>query len=81
MFRMLATVDCYTSIGVKLVRQNEEDGEINWAKLTFGNSEIMFDADGVVDRRDVPTAYVRATRAQAAVLTSVRMPSKKNGGA
>jgi len=30
-----ATVDWYTSIGFKLFRQNEEDGEINWAKLTF----------------------------------------------
>jgi hypothetical protein len=34
------------SIGFTLVRQNEEDGEINWAKLTFGNSEVMFDAGG-----------------------------------
>src|SRR5216684_8423692 len=41
-----ATVDWYTSIGFTLVRQNEEDGEINWAKLTFGNSEVMFDAGG-----------------------------------
>ena len=37
-----ATVEWYTSIGFKLTRQNEEDGEINWAKLTFGNSEVMF---------------------------------------
>ncbi|HKV60815.1 MAG TPA: VOC family protein [Candidatus Acidoferrum sp.] len=41
-----ATVAWYTSIGFTLVRQNEEDGEINWAKLTFGNSEVMFDAGG-----------------------------------
>jgi uncharacterized glyoxalase superfamily protein PhnB len=41
-----ATVDWYTSIGFKLVRQNEEDGEINWAKLTFGNSEVMFQSGG-----------------------------------
>jgi uncharacterized glyoxalase superfamily protein PhnB len=41
-----ATVEWYSSIGFKLVRQNEEDGEINWAKLTFGNSEIMFQAGG-----------------------------------
>jgi catechol 2,3-dioxygenase-like lactoylglutathione lyase family enzyme len=26
-----ATVDWYTSIGFTLDRQNEEDGEINWA--------------------------------------------------
>src|SRR5713226_7176103 len=41
-----ATVEWYASIGFTLVRQNEEDGEINWAKLTFGNSEVMFDAGG-----------------------------------
>jgi uncharacterized glyoxalase superfamily protein PhnB len=41
-----ATVDWYISIGFQLVRQNEEDGEINWAKLTFENSEVMFQAGG-----------------------------------
>src|SRR6266480_6184031 len=41
-----ATVDWYTSIGFSLDRQNEEDGEINWAKLTFGNSEVMFQSGG-----------------------------------
>lgn len=41
-----ATVEWYTSIGFKLTRQNEEDGEINWAKLSFGNSEVMLDAGG-----------------------------------
>src|SRR6266851_7608824 len=51
-----ATVDWYTSIGFKLVRQNEEDGEINWAKLTFGNSEVMLDEGGKLSteqRREV----------------------------
>ena len=41
-----ATVDWYTSIGFKLIRQNEEDGEVNWAKLSFGNSELMLDIGG-----------------------------------
>ncbi len=41
-----ATVDWYTSIGFKVIGQNEEDGEINWAKLSFGNSEVMLDAGG-----------------------------------
>ncbi len=41
-----ATVDWYTSIGFTLDRQNEEDGEINWAKLTIGNSEVMFQSGG-----------------------------------
>jgi uncharacterized glyoxalase superfamily protein PhnB len=41
-----ATVDWYTSIGFQLLRVNEEDGEVNWAKLTFGNSEVMFQSGG-----------------------------------
>src|SRR5215467_4227354 len=31
-----ATMEWYRSIGCKVVRCNEEDGEINWALLTFG---------------------------------------------
>jgi uncharacterized glyoxalase superfamily protein PhnB len=41
-----ATAEWYTSIGFKLIRQNEEDGEINWAALSLGNSELMLDAGG-----------------------------------
>ena len=41
-----ATVDWYTSIGFKVIRQNEENGRINWAKLSFGNSEVMLNAGG-----------------------------------
>ena len=41
-----ATVDWYTLIGFKAVRHNEEDGEINWALLSFGNSELMLNAGG-----------------------------------
>src|SRR5260370_40259885 len=41
-----ATADWYTSIGFTLVRQNEEDGEMNWAKLCFGNSEVMLNIGG-----------------------------------
>lgn len=41
-----ATVDWYTSIGFTLIRHNEEDGEMNWAKLAFGNSELMVNAGG-----------------------------------
>jgi hypothetical protein len=51
-----ATVDWYSSIGFNLIRQNEDDGEINWAKLSFENSEVMFDAVGKPsseDRREV----------------------------
>lgn len=51
-----ATIDWYTSIGFKLVRQNEDDGEVNWARLAFGNSEVMFSAGGkasLAGRREV----------------------------
>ena len=41
-----ATVDWYMSIGFKVIRQNEDNGEINWAKLSFGNSELMLNAGG-----------------------------------
>ena len=50
------TVDWYTSIGFTLVRQGEEDGELVWAKLIFGNSELMLDAGGkpsTAQRREV----------------------------
>src|SRR5713101_9530462 len=40
------TVEWYTSIGFTLIRQNEEDDEINWAKLSFGNSELMLNIGG-----------------------------------
>jgi uncharacterized glyoxalase superfamily protein PhnB len=41
-----ATVDWYMSIGFKVIRQNEEDGETHWAKLSFGSSEMMLNAGG-----------------------------------
>ncbi len=41
-----ATVDWYQSIGFTLHRTNEEDGDLNWALLSFGGSEIMFDSGG-----------------------------------
>lgn len=41
-----ATVTWYNSIGFTVVRRNEEDDETNWAKLSFGNSEVMLNAGG-----------------------------------
>jgi uncharacterized glyoxalase superfamily protein PhnB len=60
-----ATVKWYTSIGFQLVRQNEEDGQINWAKLFFGNSEVMFDAGGKSspDRRREVDLYITTENA------------------
>jgi uncharacterized glyoxalase superfamily protein PhnB len=40
------TASWYKAIGFQVVRTNEVDGEMDWAKLTFGNSEVMFSAAG-----------------------------------
>ena len=51
-----ATIEWYTSIGFSLLRQHEEDEEITWASLAFGNSEIMLNIDGrpsTAHRREV----------------------------
>lgn len=56
-----ATLDWYTSIGFKVIGRNEEDGEINWAALSFGNSELMLDAGGKpsTDHRREVDLYIR----------------------
>jgi uncharacterized glyoxalase superfamily protein PhnB len=41
-----ATIEWYRSIGFTLLRTNEEDGEANWASLSFGNSEVMLNSGG-----------------------------------
>lgn len=41
-----AAVTWYASIGFRILSRNEEDGELNWAKLAFGNSQIMLDCAG-----------------------------------
>jgi hypothetical protein len=51
-----ATADWYASIGFKLVRCNEEEGEMNWALLSLGSSELMLQAGGkpsAAQRREV----------------------------
>ena len=40
------TMEWYASIGFNVVRYNEEDEEVNWALVTFGDSEVMFDSGG-----------------------------------
>jgi len=50
------TIKWYASIGFEVIRTNEDDGEMNWAKLRFGNSELMFSAGGKAseeERREV----------------------------
>lgn len=41
-----ATARWYASIGFEIVRQHDDDGEINWALLSFGNGELMLNAGG-----------------------------------
>lgn len=41
-----ATINWYVSIGFKMIHLNDEDSEVNWAKLSLGNSEVMFSAGG-----------------------------------
>ena len=41
-----AAAGWYESIGFTVARTNEEDGEMNWALLSFGSSELMFNEGG-----------------------------------
>ena len=41
-----AAAGWYESIGFTVIRTNEEDGEMNWALLSFGSSELMFNEGG-----------------------------------
>jgi uncharacterized glyoxalase superfamily protein PhnB len=55
-----AAVEWYASIGFKAVRYNEEDGEMTWALLSLGNSEVMFNSGGKAsgERRREVDLYV-----------------------
>jgi len=41
-----ATAEWYRTIGLKVERSNEDDGEMNWASLSFGSAEVMLNAGG-----------------------------------
>jgi len=41
-----ATADWYGTIGFSVDRTNEEDGEMDWALLSFGSTQIMLNAGG-----------------------------------
>lgn len=50
------TADWYASIGFKLTGANEEDGELNWARLSLEDTEIMLNSGGrasAAERREV----------------------------
>jgi len=51
-----ATVEWYESIGFTLVRANEDDGDMDWALLAYGDSSLMLSEGGQAssaDRREV----------------------------
>ena len=41
-----ATVEWYQAVGFELVLTNEDDGKIDWALLSFGDGQVMFNAGG-----------------------------------
>jgi len=41
-----ATVEWYRSIGFNVRNTNVEEGEMNWAALTYGDGEFMLNAAG-----------------------------------
>ncbi len=41
-----ATVDWYEKLGFSVEDSNEEDGVLDWARLCFGESYVMFNAGG-----------------------------------
>jgi uncharacterized glyoxalase superfamily protein PhnB len=51
-----ATAEWYESVGFKLIDAEEDEGEMTWASLSVGSSEIMLNAGGRAsdaERRDV----------------------------
>lgn len=57
-----ATAAWYEGIGFTVVNTNTEDGEMNWALVSLGDSEVMFSSGGQPSsshRREVDL-YVRA---------------------
>jgi uncharacterized glyoxalase superfamily protein PhnB len=49
-------VDWYTSIGFSMIGTGEDDGEVVWAELSFGDGRLMFSAGGrpsAADGREV----------------------------
>src|SRR5256885_16718119 len=50
------TMEWYKSVGFELVSTNEDDGKVDWALLSFGDGQVMFNAGGTVSsaaRREV----------------------------
>ena len=47
-----ATVDWYQALGFSVTNTFGEDGDMNWALLSFGDGEVMFNAGGQPSSRD-----------------------------
>jgi uncharacterized glyoxalase superfamily protein PhnB len=50
------TMEWYRSVGFELVSTNEDDGKVDWALLSFGDGQVMFNAGGTLSsaaRREV----------------------------
>lgn len=41
-----ATAEWYKTVGFTVTGTNEEDGEMNWAALSFGTTEVMLNEGG-----------------------------------
>jgi len=41
-----ATVEWYRSVGFELISTNDDDGKPDWALLSFGEGQVMFNAGG-----------------------------------
>lgn len=51
-----AAVEWYQSIGFQALRWNDQDGSMDWALLSFGDGEVMFNEGGkpsTAERREV----------------------------
>ncbi|MFO0913651.1 MAG: hypothetical protein U0795_11890 [Pirellulales bacterium] len=63
-----AAVAWYEAIGFTLVRANEDNGEMDWALVRFGDSGVMFSEGGHIsnaDRREIDL-YLHAEDVDAA---------------
>ena len=74
-----ATVAWYESVGFKVERANESDAVMDWAVLSFGEGQVMFNAGGKLtddDRREVDlyvnTEGIDALYARLSTLVDVR---------
>jgi uncharacterized glyoxalase superfamily protein PhnB len=50
------TVAWYQSVGFEIVQTHEDEGEMNWALMSFGDGHVMFNAGGArgaATRREV----------------------------